>query len=76
MKNNIICYLFGHKTSKITDSGYPVCERCECHSYYNDWNNCAKILKPFTFILRFYYQSKYNVKHWYDTKFNGNKLPF
>lgn len=76
MKTNLLCYLFGHKTGELNDSGYPVCERCGCHSYYDDWNNCAKLLKPFTFFIRIYYKSKYNIIHWYDTKFNGNKLPF
>lgn len=71
-----ICYLFGHKAGELNDSGYPVCERCGCHSYYDDWNNSAKMFKPFTLFVRLYYKSKYSFQHWCDTKFNGNKLPF
>ncbi len=31
----IICYLFGHKTGKLTDSGYEICSRCHKHEYYD-----------------------------------------
>lgn len=34
MKENIICFLFGHSGYE-TESGYHVCSRCGMHEYYN-----------------------------------------
>lgn len=64
---NMICYLFGHKEGDLNDSGYPVCERCNSHSYYDNWNKSGYLIKPFTYIRwRWYlFVSRYN-----------NKLPF
>lgn len=68
---NIICYLFGHKIGELNDSGYPVCERCGSHSYYDNWDKSAYFFKPYNYL-----HWKWNLLiSWYNLKFN-NKLPF
>jgi hypothetical protein len=68
---NKICYLFGHKTGDLNDSGYPVCEICNSHSYYDDWNKSGYLFKPYNY-LRFKW-IKFRI--WYRLKY-FNELPF
>lgn len=72
----VICRFFGHKVGELNDSGYPVCERCNSHSYYDDWNKSALLMRPIWFIQRKFYQFKCDVKYWYRRIFLGDTLPF
>jgi hypothetical protein len=74
----VICRFFGHKIGELNDSGYPVCERCGCHSYYDtdNWNRAALLMRPIWFVQGKIYQLKYNVKYWYRRIFLGDTLPF
>jgi len=83
MKNKIICFLFGHKIGILNDSGYPVCERCGAHSFYDDiknfpdgnsnkWNNAGWLMihkKIYRAIS--YYKMQKNFKRIYS-----DGLPF
>ena len=71
------CFLFGHKLSNNTDSGYHYCIRCNVHEYWdtkeygsNYWENAGWLLKPFQWIKR-----KYNNIKWY-IKWVDNNNPF
>lgn len=68
---NIICHLFGHKIGELNDSGYPICERCNSHSYYDNWGKSGYLLKPFHYI----HWRWLLLVSWYNLKFN-NRLPF
>lgn len=56
MRVHLICYLFGHGDCWL-ESGYPVCNRCGAHSYYNsrhidpetpiDWDSAGVLLRPY-----------------------------
>ncbi len=78
MKKNrsIKCLLFGHKSNTLNDSGYPVCERCGSHSYYDNWNDSGYLLKPFMYASRKWRHVKSNVKYWFSRVFLGDQLPF
>lgn len=78
----VICRFFGHKIGELNDSGYPVCERCGCHSYYDggvvtdNWNKGALLMRPIWFAQRKLYQIKYDIQYWYRRIFLGDTLPF
>jgi hypothetical protein len=62
------CFILGHKPKDYTDSGYDICERCECHEYHDgieeSWNNrrdkwlftIPAIYYRRTWILRLFYR--------------------
>lgn len=69
---SVICWLFGHKISETTDSGYLICDRCKKHEYYDlSFYNGMPFHKAYRYIkgtpMRIYY--------WYRLKF-FNELPF
>ncbi len=72
----VICRFFGHKVGELNDSGYPVCERCGSHSYYDNWNKSALFMRPIWFIQGKFYHFKCDVKYWYRRIFIGDTLPF
>lgn len=78
----VICRFFVHKIGELNDSGYPVCERCGCHSYYDagivtdNWNKAALLMRPIWFVQSKIYQLKCDVKYWYRRIFLGDTLPF
>ncbi len=70
------CYLFGHKLGD-NDGGYPVCERCKCHSYYDiNYYNDAILMRPFWYTRRKVYQAKCDIVYWFRSTFLGDNLPF
>ena len=73
---NYKCLFFGHKLGELNDSGYPICERCKSHSYYDDWNKSALLMKPIWYVTRKIYQLKFNLSYWYRSTFLGDNLPF
>lgn len=65
----LICYLLDHKTSTdYNDSGYPICKRCESHSYYesfhypNIWSRGGILKLPYRLLKGYYIKLKNNVK--------------
>jgi hypothetical protein len=72
----VICRFFGHKAVDLNDSAHPVCERCGSHSYYDDWNKSAFLMRPIWFIQGKFYQFKCDVNYWYRRIFLGDTLPF
>lgn len=84
MKNttNSLCFLFGHKISKTTDSGYCICERCVAHEYYdreysNDWDNSGWLYARPLFWIKY---KLFDLKMFYmDLRFryfSKGDLPF
>ena len=73
--NHVICYLFGHKENDMTDSGYPFCKRCGCHSYWEreEWFRAGLLLKPIRFIKWSYCNIKSKAIKWMSS---GDDLPF
>lgn len=71
----IICFLFWHKVGDLNESGYPICERCGSHSYYDEWK-AGIFVRPIWAIQRTAYNVFYAVKHWYKKVFLGDELPF
>ena len=71
-----MCFLFGHKISDTTDSGYATCDRCSAHEYYdreftNKWDNAGWLLYPYYKILRVINNLKNKKIEYYDSD-----LPF
>jgi len=70
-----LCFLFGHKISKYTDSGAHICERCRAHEGYDTennsgkWDNAGYLLQPYYWLIRKYEDIVFKIK-------DKNKLPF
>lgn len=68
----IKCKIIGHKVGELNDSGYPVCERCGSHSYYDDWSK-DNILKRIKWRIYFTYS---NIEYWLKSNFTKQDIPF
>ncbi len=75
----IMCFLLDHKiSSNYTDSGYPICKRCNSHSYYDCfieptiWSRGGILKLPFRWIKSFCIKNWVRLNH----KRHDSKLPF
>ena len=81
-KVNILCFLFGHKISKTTDSGYHICNRCEAHEYYDreystNWDNSGWIwAKPLFWIKYKLFILKLSYRYLKFRYLGKDNLPF
>jgi hypothetical protein len=39
MKVNWKCFFKDHKIADYRDGGYEICERCQCHEFFDGYNN-------------------------------------
>jgi hypothetical protein len=72
---NLTCFLFYHKISKLTDSGYGICDRCKSHEYYDspgDFTNVGWFYRPFWWI----HWKIFDIKQWLNYKSNRKIKPF
>ena len=72
------CWLLGHKESKVTDSGFPICERCGAHSYWDMeiWSKGSYFLQKFYLLKIKIGNIRYELDCWYRRIFLKDDLPF
>ena len=76
--SGVVSRFVGYKIGALNDNGYPICERCGCHSYYDErgWDNAGVLMRPIWYIQRKCWLIKLNLKGWFRSVFLGDNLPF
>lgn len=66
----IKCFIIGHKPKSYTDSGYEMCDRCECHEFYDGIENgwAGKTDKWLFTIPAMYYRRRLLFRNFLDNQ--------